>query len=360
MKPIFLCLEDGAVFEGRSISEALECSGLLSFYTGVVGYQEVITDPANLGKIIVFTYPLIGNYGINPEDAESASPKVAGIICKEYPPYYSNFRATGSLKDYLESFSTSPQPAVEGEEHSYSQPSIAERNGKCAVVFGHEFDTRAILLHLRENGEMKAVITPKKLSDKELADRISRVHNPYYEPENRPEPCDNPKVNAAIMDLGASRSFFRRLSALGVKNGLNPNDAELIIISDAPYYTVEDDACISQVAGWLGKKPVIGFGHGSAIVAKAAGGRVRWMKFGDHGLNIPVKYVGGGRNEITIQNHNYEVLPDGDVEALFINIHDGTCEGFKCNSIKAAGINFLPNERWFNLLLDAVGLRTEV
>lgn len=352
MKPIFLSLEDGAVFEGRSVSEALECGGLLSFYTGVVGYQEVITDPANLGKIVVFTYPLIGNYGINPEDAESASPKVAGIICKEYPPYYSNFRATGSLKDYLESFSP-----LEDEDRSSSQSSLAEGG---AVVFGQGFDTRAILLHLRENGEMKAVITPEKLSDKELADRISRISNPYYEPENRPEPCDNPKVNAAIMDLGASRSFFRRLAALGVKDGLNPNDAELIIISDAPYYTVEDDACISQVAGWLGKKPVIGFGHGSAIVAKAAGGRARWMKFGDHGVNIPVKYIGGGRNEITVQNHNYEVVPNGDIETLFTNVHDGTCEGFKCTSIKAAGINFLPNERWFNVLLDAVGLRTEV
>ncbi len=344
MKPIFLNLEDGAVFEGRSVNEALECGGLLSFYTGVVGYQEVITDPANLGKIIVFTYPLIGNYGTNPEDVESDSPKIAGIICKEYPPYYSNFRATGSLKDYLESFASSSQTSSE----------------LGAVVFGQEFDTRAILLHLREHGEMKAVIAPEKLSDKELADRISRISRPYYEPENRPEPCDNPKVNAAIMDLGASRSFFKRMAALGVKDGLNPNDAELIIISDAPYYTVEDDACISQVAGWLGKKPVIGFGHGSAIVAKAAGGRVRWMKFGDHGLNIPVKYIGGGRNEITAQNHNYEVLPSSKIEALFTNVHDGTCEGFKCATVKAAGINFLPADRWFDVLLDAVGLRTEV
>ena len=109
MKPMFLILEDGAVFEGRSVhqppDDELEAAGLLSFYTGVVGYQEVITDPANLGKIIVFTYPLIGNYGVNSQDAESASPKVAGVICKEYPPYYSNFRAEGSLAEYL-----SPSP----------------------------------------------------------------------------------------------------------------------------------------------------------------------------------------------------------------------------------------------------------
>ncbi len=330
MKPIFLHLEDGAVFEGQSVSEALECGGLLSFYTGVVGYQEVITDPANLGKIVLFTYPLIGNYGVNPEDAESASPKVAGIVCKEYPPYYSNFRATGNLKDYL-------------------VPSGA--------VFTQKFDTRAILVHLRENGEMKAVISPNRLEGKELADRLSRINGPDYEPENRPIKIKNPRLKAATMDLGASRTFFRHMSALGVEDGYNPNDADLIMISDAPYYTVEDDSCISQVAGWLGKKPVIGFGHGSAIVAKAAGGRAKWMKFGDHGVNIPVRYVGGGRNEITVQNHNYEVQPGATIEPLFTNVHDGTCEGFKCTSTKAAGLNFLPDEKWFNVLLEAVGAR---
>lgn len=338
MKPIFLCLEDGAIFEGRSVSEALECGGLLSFYTGVVGYQEVITDPANLGKIVVFTYPLIGNYGVNPEDAESASPKAAGIVCKEYPPYYSNFRATGSLKDYLEA----------GTETGHY--------GAGGAVFGQGFDTRAILLHLRENGEMKAVISPRRLDGAELAGRLAAINGAEYEPENRPIEAKSPRLKAATMDLGASRTFFRHMAALGVKDGHNPNDADIIIISDAPYFTVEDDGVISQVAGWLGKKPVIGFGHGSAIVAKAAGGRAKWMKFGDHGANIPVKYIGGGRNEITVQNHNYEVQPNGGVEALFTNVHDGTCEGFRCTSTKAAGANFLPDAKWFSVLLEAVGL----
>jgi len=330
MKPIFLSLEDGAVFEGRSVSEALECGGLLSFYTGVVGYQEVITDPANTGKIVLFTYPLIGNYGVNSEDVESDSPKVAGIVCKEYPPYYSNFRATGNLKDYL---------------------------GACAAVFGQGFDTRAILVHLREHGEMKAVITPRELDSRELADRIAAIGAAEYEPENRPVRVENARLKAATMDLGASRTFFRRLAALGVEDGHNPNDADLIIISDAPYFTVEDHACISQVAGWLGRKPVIGFGHGSAIVAKAAGATAKWMDFGDHGLNIPVRYTGGGRNEITVQNHNYEVQPGRGIEALFTNVHDGTCEGFRCVSVKAAGLNFLPNAAWFDVILQAVGVK---
>ena len=330
MKPMFLVLEDGTVFEGRSVSEALDCVGLLSFYTGVVGYQEVITDPANLGKIILFTYPLIGNYGVNSDDAESDSPKVSGIITKEYPPYYSSFRAEGNLKDYL-------QPA--------------------GTVFGQRFDTRAILLHLREHGEMMAATSGEKLSRQAFTERISGICRRDYEPENSPVPCDRANITAAVLDVGVSRSFFKRLAALGVQDGANPNEADVVIVSDAPYYLVEDSSLVSQVKSWLGKKPVIGFGHGSAVVAKACGAKVEQMKFGDHGVNVPVRHLGGGRNEITVQNHNYVVVPDKNIEALFENVHDGTCEGFKCESAKAAGANFLTNEAWFGVLTNAAGVR---
>ena len=344
MKPLYLILEDGAVFEGRSVNEALECAGLLSFYTGVVGYQEVITDPANLGKIIVFTYPLIGNYGVNSQDAESNSPKAAGVIVKEYPPYYSNFRAEGSLADYL---SPSPQPSpARGEGAGSPSP----------VVFGQGFDTRAILLHMRENGEMKAVISGGKLDRAAVVSRLAEIGHPDYEPENPPSSCENARLSAAVLDLGASKSFYKRLAALGISNGVDPNDADLVIVSDAPYYLVEDSDLISQVKGWIGKKPIIGFGHGSAIVARAAGAKVSWLDFGDHGVNIPVRYSGGGRNEITVQNHNYIVKPEGAVEALFTNVHDGTCEGFACKPARAAGLNFLPTAAWFGGLLRAVGV----
>lgn len=339
MKPLYLILEDGAVFEGRSVNEALDTAGLLSFYTGVVGYQEVITDPANMGKIIVFTYPLIGNYGVNREDAESASPKAAAAICKEYPPYYSNFRAEGSLADYLAP-SPQPSPASGGE----------------GVSFGQGFDTRAILLHLREHGEMKAVLSGERLDTAAVAQRVAAMRYAEYEPENRPLACENPKLRAAVLDLGASRSFFRYLVSMGVSNDSDPNDADLVIVSDAPYYLIEDDALISQVKGWVGKKPLVGFGHGAAIVARAAGGHVRWLPFGDHGVNIPVRYTGGGRNEITVQNHNYVVTPAHGIEPLFENVHDGTCEGFAGSSARAAGVNFLPNAKWLAELMKTIGV----
>jgi carbamoyl-phosphate synthase small subunit len=110
------------------------------------------------------------------------------------------------------------------------------------------------------------------------------------------------------------------------------------------------------VREWIGKKAVIGFGHGAAIVASACGAKPEWMGFGDHGVNVPVRCLSGGRNEITVQNHNYIVKPGKDIQALFENIHDGTCEGFRHASSKAAGTNFIPNEKWFEELLRAVGV----
>lgn len=329
MRQIYCCLEDGAVFEGAAIGEAVECAGLLSFYTGVVGYQEVITDPANLGKIVVYTYPLIGNYGVNSEDAESAGPKVVGILAKEYPPYYSNFRAEASLADYLASSPT---------------------------VFGHRFDTRAMMVHMRECGEIQAVISPEKLGMDEVRKRLAEVQPKRYEPENSPVACDRavPIAKAEFIDLGASRSFYKHLAAVGIDATCEASDADVVIVSDAPYYAVEEQGNVDLVRARIGSKPVLGFGHGSAIVATACGAKVSRLRFGDHGLNIPVKFLGGGRNEITVQNHNYVVVPEGDVEPLFTNIHDGTCEGFVCKDSRAAGANFLPNEAWLQAILEAV------
>ena len=377
MKPMFCCLEDGAVFEGRSVSEALECGGLLSFYTGVVGYQEVITDPANLGKIVVYTYPLIGNYGVNSIDAESASPKAAGILAKEYPPYYSSFRAEGSLKDYLDA-PRHPEPLprhpelVEGSRsgaapsrHTVCSGAAPSRlagteagHYEVRTVLGHCFDTRAMLLHMRERGEMGAVVGVEKLDAKSVRERVAHIKPPDYKPENAPVACAQakPLVKAEVIDFGASRSFYKHVADLGVDATCKPEQADIVIVSDAPYYAVEDQTRIDLVQSHIGKKPVIGFGHGCAIAAKACGAEVERLPFGDHGVNVPVRYFGGGRNEITVQNHNYVVLPGGEIKGIFTNIHDGTCEGFACKGCKTAGANFLPNEPWLRAILSEMGV----
>ena len=326
---MFLTLEDGKVFEGRSVDGALECGGLLSFYTGVVGYQEVVTDPANIGKIVLFTYPLIGNYGVNHEDAESASPKVEGVIVREYTPYYSNFRAERSLGDYLQS---------------------------AGIVFGGCFDTRAILLHLRENGEMMAVTSASRIQPGELSERIAALTPRGYNPENSPLDCESALVNARVVDLGASKSFYRRIAELGVRCCAESDPADVTLVTDCPYRAVEDDAVLKRVAGYVGQNPTIGFGNGAALIARACGVQTARMKFGHHGVNVPVRFLGGGRNEITIQNHNYGVSPTGEAEPLFENLHDGTCEGFACRSARAVGINFVPGPDWFRVALNAVGV----
>lgn len=331
MKRLFITLEDGAVFEGQSINDALDAAGLLSFYTGVVGYQEVITNPANLGKIVLFTYPLIGNYGVNPQDAESASITVNGLLAKHYRPYHSNFRATGSLADYVGT----------------------------RIAFGAEFDTRAILLHLRENGEMMAATSSEPLTADAVKERAKALTLKEPDSANAPIACAQarPVVTAAVVDLGASRTFYKHLADLGVDACGEAKNAELVIVSDAPYYLVESASVIERVKAAVAGKPALGFGHGGAILAQACGGKARRLSFGDHGVNIPVAYTGGGRNEITAQNHIYEVIAADGVEALFTNVHDGTCEGFRMSAQPAAGASFLPGAAWFNVMLKSVGVK---
>lgn len=332
MKQLFLTLEDGTVFEGWSVNDALENAGLLSFYTGVVGYQEVITNPANIGKIILFTYPMIGNYGINNEDPESASIKVSGIITKEYSAYYSNFRATCSLGDYM---------------------------NDSDAVFGTSFDTRAVMLHLREHGEMMAAFSSEALSVEAVRELAGKASCKSYTPENKPIACAqaSAKVKATVVDLGASKSFYKQLAALGVDACCDPNKADVVIVSDAPVCTVESESILDHVKSMIGNKPAIGFGHGSVILAKMYGGKIRKMSFGDHGCNVPVAYIGSERNDITVQNHNYEVIPGDGIEAVFTNVHDGTCEGFRSSSAPVAGANFLPSADWFDAMLASVGVK---
>lgn len=332
MKRLFVSLEDGAVFEGQSVNDALEAAGLLSFYTGVVGYQELATDPANLGKIIMFTYPLIGNAGVNPQDAESPSVTVSGVVTKEYPPYYSNFRATGSFADYL---------------------------GASRAVFGTAFDTRAILLHLREHGEMMAAMSGEPLDAAAVKERAGCLATDEQASGNAPVACAQAHAiaKAFVIDLGASKSFYKHLAALGIDACAKSEDADIVIVSDAPYYLVESATAIDRVKAGVGGRPAIGIGHGSAILAQVYGCAAKRMSFGDHGVNVPVAYVGGGRNEITVQNHNYEVVVGDGVEALFTNLHDRRCEGFRLLSAPVAGVNFLPTAGWLDVMLKSLGVK---
>lgn len=337
MKPVFLSLEDGAVFAGRCVGDVCECAGLLSFFTGVVGYQEVITYPANAGKIVVFTYPLIGNAGVNSVDIQSDGPKVNGIVTVEYPPYYSNFRAEGSLGDYLMNSGT---------------------------FFGTAFDTRAIMLHMREHGEQLAAVSEKQLDAAAVRGRAAAAKKPSVS-VNGPVICDHVDYNAAVIDLGASKAFYTKLAVLNVSvtkvirpgSGDVASGVDFVVVTQSPYYSVEDPEVVALVRKAAGDLPVIGFGHGSAIAAQARGGQVERMAFGDHGVNVPVKSLAGGRNEITVQNHNYSVKPGGDTECLFTNLHDGSCEGFCNKPAKVAGTSFVPGPEWFKLILESVSVR---
>lgn len=331
MKSMYLHLEDGAVFSGTAVTEPNTTVGLVSFYSGVVGYQEAITDPANRGKLLLFTYPLIGNSGINAEDLESDSPTVAAVMVKENPPYYSNFRASMSLQQFLQ-------------------------KGNIPLVQG--FDTRAILLHIRENGEMRGVLSPELLSPSEIKELVNRNDEDIFVSRNKPVGVSNPTFHAGVIDLGASRSFYQMLSDAGIKatvlSDAAPEKMDLIIVSDAPHFAVTNDLVLQNVGKLLGKAPLLGISHGAAVLAKICGGEVRLMGFGHHGMNVPVRSELTGRCEITVQNHNYIPEESSNLEITFRNINDSSPEGFVCRQKRAAGILFKPDKKYLEEVLRSL------
>lgn len=332
---MYLYLEDGSVFKGRSITSSQNAAGLVSYYTGVVGYQEMITDPANQGKLLLFTYPEIGNYGVNSRDAESSGPVVAGVIAKDYSPYYSNFMAEGSLKDYLESAS---------------------------VPFIDQVDTRAVLITLREKGEMWGVISEDELSASDIKSRIAEARLKLAASSHIT--CGNGNVEkgaagrkAFVIDAGASRSFYKTLASRGVAIVDDEAEADLIIVSPAPFYAVDNAETVAKVKSHLGKKPVLGIADGAALVAAAYGEKPVWMGFGHHGVNLPARFIPTDRKEITVQNHHFIVRESSKVEILFDNVNDKTPEGYVIKEANAVGVAFIPDAVWFDDIMKVLEVR---
>ncbi|MBP5274172.1 MAG: hypothetical protein ILO36_04470 [Abditibacteriota bacterium] len=312
---MYLTLKDGTAFEGKCLSKTKETAGFLSIYTGAFGYEEVITNPANTGKIILFTFPEIGATGVNHEDNQSDTVCVAGFICKEYSRYMSNFRAKESLLHYMDS---------------------ADR------AVGEGFDTRAILLHLRKAGEQPAVLSEKPLSEEELAARLDSVEV-NYTPVCSPLKPGAPALKANVVDLGAGKSFYSMLCENGIEAAEDGEDFDVCIVSNAPSFLAEDPGIPEMIREAAAGKPLIGFGDGAALAALAAGYKAEPLTLGHHGTNIPVAMRNsGGKNEITAQNHCYVVGPQKGIVITAVNLHDKTAEAFRSKDGMVTGFCYKP------------------
>lgn len=330
MKKAYLILSDGTVFEGYKIGADTECIGEVVFATGMVGYLETLTDPSYAGQIVVQTFPLIGNYGVIPDDFEGKS-AVKGYVVRTLCDTPSNFRSENNLDDFL------------------------KKQNICGIC---GIDTRHLTKILREQGVMNGIIcdcmTPPldDVKNYKVKNVVSLVSS--NAPQVFPASGDE-KHRVALIDYGAKKGIINCLQKRGCKVLTFPHNTSYreilkaapdgIMLSNGPGDPAENIYEIEQIKNLLGKIPLFGICLGHQLTALALGGKTVKLKYGHHGVNQPVKEVGGTRTYITSQNHGYAVVSEslkGVGEELFVNENDGSCEGMCYRELSAFTVQFHP------------------
>lgn len=322
LKKAYLLLADGTLFEGKAAGYEGYSVGEVVFNTGMVGYQEVLTDPSYYGQTVCMTYPLIGNYGINLEDDESHKSWVSGYIMREMCEYPSNFRCKKTLDAYL-------------------------KEQKIVAITG--IDTRRLTRILRNHGVMNGVIYTEgyepdaaaieQMKNYAVHDAVNTVTSheaKVYAAE------DTQKYRVAVMDFGVKYNIVRELCWRGCEVTILPGDIapeevlnggyDGIMLSNGPGDPAENVEIVENLKTLIDSgMPIFGICLGHQLMALAIGAKTEKMHFGHRGVNHPVKDLDTGRTYITSQNHGYAVVGetvDSSVARIsFVNLNDGTVEG---------------------------------
>ncbi|HEX9897004.1 MAG TPA: glutamine-hydrolyzing carbamoyl-phosphate synthase small subunit [Dehalococcoidales bacterium] len=334
-KPALLVLADGSSYHGYTFGTSVDAVGEVVFCTSMIGYQEMLTDPSYAGQILVPTYPLIGNYGINEQDIESDRIQVRGFVVREQCLQPSHYMSQETIQQYLE-------------------------RGGIPGIYG--VDTRAITRRLRAGGVMMGIITSDKTPQQALdalhkmpdygsIDFVKQVTTkvPYYWQAEGSES----KYHIVVLDCGLKYNILRILNHLGcnvttipcttsasVILSLKPDG---ILLSPGPGNPELLDYIVATIKQLIGKKPIMGICLGNQLIARSFGASTFKLKFGHRGGNHPVRELATNRIYITAQNHGYAVAPDslkGDLEVTHINLNDGTVEGLKHKELPIFAIQY--------------------
>lgn len=329
---IYICLENGDVFKGYSFGADGEVIGELVFTTGMCGYIETLTDPSYYGQIVMQTFPLIGNYGIIPDDFESKKPYLSAYIVREKCDNPSNFRCNETLDKYL-------------------------KNNGIVGVYG--VDTREITKTIRESGVMNAIITTNPNSvdmEKVKQYKVTKAVKSVSTDKPALFPSEEHKYNVVLLDFGAKKNIIRELNKRGCNVAVMPYDTKAedilklgvdgIMLSNGPGDPAENTEVVEELKKLIGKVPIFGICLGHQLLALAMGGETTKLKYGHRGVNQPVKNLATGRTYISSQNHGYAVISesvtDKGGEISYINANDNTCEGVDYLDKLAFSVQFHP------------------
>lgn len=328
-----LVLDDGELFEGEVTDPGAVAVGEVVFNTSLSGYQEIVTDPSYAGQMIAFTYPHIGNYGVNDDDFESARPFCRGVVVRDLARRPSNWRSTGDLPGLLARFGV---PAIAG------------------------IDTRRLTRHLRDTGARPGAFGADEAAVRAAAaaarstdgvDLVATVTTaePYVVGD------DDLPYRVVALDLGIKRTILSHLVAAGCRVEVVPagtpaadvlaRDPDGVFLSNGPGDPGAVAGVPDTVRALIGDVPLFGICLGHQMMGLALGAETHKLPFGHHGANHPVRHVPTGRVEITSQNHNYMVMADtvpGGADITHVNLNDGTVEGLTVRGVPAFSVQHHP------------------